>query len=364
MEAADLLISPGTLPHRNLSVWSAELGRRLASLNLGDRSPNAVGRLISLTNEAALVEAHRGDYESAAKICDKQLANLRRHPEVRTFAIARHAVNPWLNLGRLASLAGRASQACETFARFREPTAVVDLNGITVNLSELNARLRAEKGYPDFCAHLYVGNSLRALVRNGAWPALAAFADSCTSIPPPMRPIVDEARVVASMYLGRPEEALEVAKAHRHADRLYTRLTFRIRELECLGRMGRRAESGSWAQLEDGLGEMMTGQERSVGSLALGLYEAKVAVQHDALPAAQRVAARCLATAQLLGDEVFTYAALRLLSSCSAGSDAASYGEMAATIEANSEYQSIRGKRRRRSYDNRELADAAFDALA
>jgi hypothetical protein len=364
MEVAYLLISRGGLPHRNLATWAAELKQRLSDLNLGDRSPAAVSRLINITNEAALIEAHRGNYKPAADICCSQLANLHRHPEAHTFPIARCALNPWLNLGRLASLSGGASDACRMFALFRDSTGIANLAGVALNLSELNARLRTEKGYPDFCTHVYVGNSLRALVRNCAWSDLVAFTESCASVDPSMRPILDEARVVASIYLGSPAEALEVAKAHRNAQRLYVRLTFQLRELECLARLERRAENELWTELEAGVSVIMAERERAVGPLALGLHLAEVALQQNERATARRVAAQCLGGAESLGDELYTHAALRVLSSCSDEPDASSFGEMAERLAAQSGYEAICDGRHHRTLEPPDLADTACEALA
>jgi hypothetical protein len=360
---AYLLISRSGPPRRNLAVWSAQLAKTLSNLDLSDRSPAAVGRLIGTTSEAALVTTHRGDYESAAGICDSQLAYLRRHPASRDFAIARHALNPWLNLGRLASLSGRTSDACNAFAIFRNCQTVVALAGITLNLTELNARLRTEKGYPNFCAHLYVGNSLRALVRSGAWPALVAFTQSCDGVEPPMRPIVDEARIIASIQLGKPAEALEVASAYRNAPKMHVKLTFRVRELEILGRLGQRVERESWSELEEGLGEMMNALS-SAGSLALGLHLAEAALAQGQRATAERLGRRCLDAAQLLADEIYTHSALYLLSRCSAEPGAAKYRGAAATIADTSEYASISSNGYRRAIECPKLVAAACGALA
>jgi hypothetical protein len=233
-----------------------------------------------------------------------------------------------------------------------------------LNLSELNARLRTEKGYPDFCTHVYVGNSLRALVRNCAWSDLVAFTESCASVDPSMRPILDEARVVASIYLGSPAEALEVAKAHRNAQRLYVRLTFQLRELECLARLERRAENELWTELEAGVSVIMAERERAVGPLALGLHLAEVALQQNERATARRVAAQCLGGAESLGDELYTHAALRVLSSCSDEPDASSFGEMAERLAAQSGYEAICDGRHHRTLEPPDLADTACEALA
>jgi hypothetical protein len=269
-----------------------------------------------------------------------------------------------LNLGRLASLSGSAPDACRMFALFRDSSGIVNLAGVALNLHELNARLHVEKGYPDFCTHVYVGNSLRALVRNGAWPALAAFTESCAPVDPSMRPIVDEARVLASIYLGRPAEALEVVKAHRNAHRSYTRQTFRVRELECLGRLGRRTGNELWTELEAGVTAIMAERPGSVGPLALALHVTEVALQRNERATARRVGAQCLAGAESLGDELYTHAALRVLSSCSAEPEASSFSAMAERLAANSEYESMRGDRRRRTLETSDLAATARKALA
>jgi hypothetical protein len=152
-EVAYLLISRGGVPHRNLARWSSEIVQRLARLPRNDRSPPSARRLISITNEAALVEAHRGTYETSAEICERQLACLRDHPDAHDFAIARCAINPWLNLGRLRSLLGHPTDACARFAVFADSTKTVDLAGIALDLGELNIQRRADEGYPNFCLH-------------------------------------------------------------------------------------------------------------------------------------------------------------------------------------------------------------------
>ena len=362
-EVAYLLTSRGSVPHRNLALWSAEIARRLASMQPGDPSPAAVGRLVSITNEAALVEAHRGNYESAAEICDEQLALLRGHPDADRFAIARHAVNPWLNLGRLASLSGRTADACERFAVFRDSTKRAHLAGVTLHLTELNLRLRAEKGYSDFCAHVYVGNSLRALLRNGAWDALTGFVSSCSALVQPLRPIVDEARVLAAVHQGRFADALEIAESYRDAESGHARSAFRIREVECRRALRERVPSASWLEIEAGFEQTMPPQHRSTPALALWLRYAEIALKHGECGAAKRVATRCLSAAESLGDELYTHAALRVLSTCSTEPEANSYKEKSAMLAATSEYASIRGERRS-AWTKCALADAACNALA
>lgn len=362
-EVAYLLTSRGGLPHRNLALWSAEIARRLASMQTGDPSPTTVGRLVSITNDAALVEAHRGNYESAAEICGEQLALLRGHRDADRFAIARYAVNPWLNLGRLASLCGRTADACERFAVFRDSTKFAHLAGVKLHLSELNLRLRAEKGYPDFCAHVYVGNSLRALLRNGAWDSLAGFVSSCSVLVPPLRPIVDEARVLAALHQGRLAEALEIAGSYRDAESRHARSAFRIREVECRAALRERVPSESWLAIEAGFEQTTPPRHLSTAALALWLRYAEIALEHGERGAAERVATRCLSAAESLGDELYTHEALRLLSTCSTEPNTSSYKERSAMLAATSEYASIRGDRRSVS-TKRALADAACNALA
>lgn len=347
-----LLAYPGT-PRHDIDDWANQLRRALDARAAWPRdSVEHLARVIGSTNAIALLEAHRGDLAAATRICDAQLRLVVRHPRSAELAVARHAVNPWLNLGRLASLRGDVAEALGRFAVFHPRTGPrLRVGELTLGRRALNELLQNEIAFPDFAARLWVVESLRTLVRARDGAALRAFvADPAArraahSAGAGVEAILAEAGVARAMMEGDFDTAGRDAEALAQRAGGIPQLVFALRTIESRSACGRRGGAGTTRRLARArpvLQALLDTQSPPLVATALALHAAQIAAAAGRPRVAWHLADEALQAAARQRDQVLRHAALALLATLP-GAGAARAQAALLQLRASTGYHLIRG---------------------
>lgn len=224
-----------------LDVWAAEILSILESA-----SDDPIGQTTFCANNASLVLAYAGDRDRSKAICEAQLAWVARLGESAPDRYV-HAVQPWVNLGRLALLAGATDRAIEHF-RATDP-----------RLGHSGAQRFGSLAVPDGAweregvgfaerVSLHAVDVLRAMLQTaGTDPASVVafatrFAADLAAHPTPgpraaaAADVLAEGHVVGLLLGGDADRAALLALAHaREREALSaSRLAFDVRQVECL----------------------------------------------------------------------------------------------------------------------------------
>jgi hypothetical protein len=185
-----------------------------------------VGELGFVGNNAGLIAAHRGELPTAWRITERQVwwqgRLSRRSGDV---GVAAHAVQPWVNLGRLEALSGRCDQALARFAVLSTYNVAdrLEIGCMQVGASGWMAVSRSRQKFLDFLDAVYVIDSLKAMLLNRRYDLVRPFAER-VGTESGLRWSCEEACVVAETRTGdfagavaRAEEAARQASGWRRA---------------------------------------------------------------------------------------------------------------------------------------------------
>lgn len=366
-----LLLAHTETARRELDDWATQLLRALAERRRWPvHSAPYAERLIGSTNAAALLEAHRGDLAAAESICLRQLAFLARHPQRSTLDIARHAVNPWLNLGRVASLRGDHARALAQFAAFGPAAgARIGLAGVVLRRRALNEQLRNELGIRDFAGQVYVVNSLRALVRAGRAQPLRAFCEGLAESRlvrdgSSEQLVLAESGIVAAQMAGEREAAQALALGWRDRTRGLARWVFTARAIEMEPPAGPRTQAAAGALLREAKAQVLPGLaagDVGLPTIATAVHLGKLARALGRIGVARDLARAAYGAALNAHDVLLQSASLSLRIQLDAGDRGVA--RALAALKAGSGYVAVRGAPAGRSEAMSVLHEATFSAL-
>jgi hypothetical protein len=332
-----------------LGPWAAALRRQLRRCLEQSRTTAAVSDEVgSAGNNAALIAAHRGAGALARRLCERQLCwQARLSRRSRNPGLATGCVQPWVNLARLDSLAGKWESA---FARL-SALQVCGTHGV-LSLRPLQPdgigclQVRAEGGFAQSLETVYVIDSLRVLLQNGRCGEVVEFAarmatEPCTHL----QLWADEALVVSACQRGDVESADQAAQAALARPQTvgWSRAVFRLRRAEvlaCAGETQRAAEIlESMAGVMDRLSEPVLRNLQTLYvlmPLASACWAAGLEGQAGSLARAVYHGAKAAA------DEAFQIDALRLLVAAAPAEEREASREALERLETATEYQRYR----------------------
>ena len=238
------LLSLGDRPVlRDLARW--------CDLLLSDlRAPASTGDLMVVStalNQYALIEALRGHGERAEAACHAQIRwVVRTAGAMGDRRLLAHAMQPWVNLGRLHRRAGAHERACRHFAL---------IDGWRDGCDSLPAEWEAGDGLQDALAGdpvlvetlwaIAIVDTFKALVGHDPAAALAHLERQRQGAPARFRFLIDEATLIALECAGQRDEALAVPLA-AEAD-AQGALAMLIQRTALLVMMGRHDEATALA---------------------------------------------------------------------------------------------------------------------
>ena len=242
-----LLLPTDQIARKPLRAWSRDLASRLA--RGGAEAESAGGVVAACANNAALILAHAGDTGAARALCMQHIAWGQERAAAGDAEALTWTVQPWVNLGRLGTLAqGDVDEALErfaaplAFARRRPGPSAPPLHTAVHRMLERDGAKAL-----DLFALVYVVDSTRALLSSGRYEDVLAFRLPPDASGSGARHRLAEARIVALTYLSRHGEAEAEARACISETASWSKLVFYLRWAEILASSGRLADAGAVA---------------------------------------------------------------------------------------------------------------------
>jgi hypothetical protein len=308
-----LLVPLDRAPRRPVDAWTRDLHGRLLRTRSGERRVlDYAETLAGIGNNAGLIAAFQGERDRARMLCERQMAwQHRMGRRARAPEVERHAVQPWINLGRLDALDGDWEGA---LARFAKLVARGGNARLCLDLMQISRQGEAASGFGTLLYYVYVVDSLKALLLNRRWAEVLDFAQRCERRDETAAAALDEAQVVAWCRLGEPARAAGVANRARALQRAWGKVLFRLRAGEataCAGRVDAAgAELESLANVLERLGPRAMAHSDTM-PLVLRVAQACAAAGRE--DPAVALARRVVAGAEAAEDETIQIEALRVV---------------------------------------------------
>jgi hypothetical protein len=267
-------------------------------------------------NNAALLAAHRGAPALARTLCERQIAwELRFSARAGDSDLAAHAVQPWVNLGRLDVLAGCWEKAVDRFRQLREGFAkgFIEVGGTAIGCTGWASHEMGGE-FASFVHYVFVVDTLRAYLLSNRYREAMDFADVQRN-DPHLALVVEEAHVAALHGSGRVDEACGRAAAAGRNARGWDRVAFRIRTAETLAGVGDAAGAESvLSRLADLVLGLSPEKHAEFQTLVVTSRIATACCELGRTTEAAAVARAVYFGARRASDEVFEIEALRVLS--------------------------------------------------
>lgn len=323
-----LLVPLDRMPRRPVDTWTRDLQARLRQIRRGERRLLHYAETLSgIGNNAGLIAASQGERGSARMLCERQMAwQHRMGRRARAPEVERHAVQPWINLGRLDALDGDWEQAVTRFAR------LVARGGdarLCLGLMQISRRGESVSAFGTLLYYVYVVDSLKALLLNGRWAEVLDFARRCERRDETVSAALDEAQVVALCRLGEPDQAAGVARRALALQRAWGKVLFRLRGAEAAACAGRLDAAG--AALELLAGPLQRLEPRAMAhpdTMPLVLRVAQACAATGRAGAAAALANRVVKGAEAAEDETIWIEALRIVAGAAGEVDASLLGRL------------------------------------
>ncbi|MEU1377389.1 hypothetical protein ABZ442_27595 [Streptomyces triculaminicus] len=222
--SATSLVSGEFLRHHDrllrpaLDVWADELHRELDELKPGTAAePAQLDAVSSCMNKASFVIASTGNLDQALRLCRLQLEWVdRRARDIGEAWVLSHAVQPWVNIGRLHALRGDRRRALEHFrlavALSRGRTA--ELGPCRMTAEAWSAVVEAAPELPDILWNVYTLETIKGCMRaDRDEDALGLIASLRRAVPAHSHGFIAEGEILVLLRQGNAKEA--VARADR-----------------------------------------------------------------------------------------------------------------------------------------------------
>lgn len=347
--AGTLLLPQDRIAREPLSCWASRLMAELEQERRAEwlaREHAAV--LGGIGNNAALIAAHQGHSDTARAICEAQLGcQLRWAGKTGDAAISGHAMQPWINLGRLDAIAGEWEAALARFAAFAGARAGAPLRLGAVQTDGVAWQVIGDTPaeFAEFTERVRIVESLKALLGNRRWAEVLAFAEE---VPPELgvgtARLVREARIVALAQAGRHMEAEASARDGLRDSAGWEQLVFQLRLAEVIAMAGSPARAagllGPVLRAGLDLPAATCGRLQPLYVLTRAAVAACEVGMHDE---AVRLARRLLEGARSAGDEIFELGCLRLLAAAARADERPGWKEALGRLRSGTEYVRERG---------------------
>jgi tetratricopeptide (TPR) repeat protein len=236
-----------------LDVWAAELLTRWKGLDTTPSAgPGDLESASSCLNKGSFVVASAGQLDRALRMCAHQLAWVARlHRSGAEDGVLAHAVQPWINMGRLYALRGERKRAerhfglAEQYARGESAT----LGPCPLPAEAWAPIVDAVPEMPRILWNTYALEKTKAALWNAAGPAPEAEGDTLPriarlrrTVPPDCRSFLTEGEIIALLQQGDAEQALaRLSGADPHSP--YDESAFALHATTALLHLGRTSEA-------------------------------------------------------------------------------------------------------------------------
>jgi hypothetical protein len=349
MIAGTLLLPQDRIAREPLSCWASRLTADLGRERRAEWPPREQAAVLGgIANNAALIAAHHGYPARARAICEAQVrCHLRRAVDTGDAAISGHALQPWINLGRLDAIAGEWEVALARFASLAGARAGAPIRLGTVQTDGVGWQVIGDtpNQFAEFVERVRIVESLKALLANRRWAEVLAFAEE---IPPELGTgtarLVREARIVALVQAGWHVEAEESARDGLRDSAGWEQMVFQLRLAEVIAMAGSIARAAGLLRpvLRAGLGlpaatcgmlqPLYVLTRAAAAAHEVGMYEE-----------AACLARRLLEGARFARDEIFELGCLRLLAAAARANERPGWKEALDRLRSETEYVRERG---------------------
>jgi hypothetical protein len=343
-----LLLPQDRIPRESLGDWAARLAKEIEASRVATRQARRyAGSIAGLANNAALVATYEGGRREAWELCERQVTwQGRMSRRAKDPSIAAHGIQPWVNLGRLETMAGNWKAALARFDAL--PSFRLDgwitFGCIRLTRDQWDAVANSRETLERTLDATYVVDSFKTLLINRRWEETLAFAARFGEDGDRFfLHRADEAVVVASARLGDLDRARHVATEAARRAGGWPRAVFRLRLAEVLGTSGDL--EGAREVLRPIAAVMaQVSPERKHDSaflyplLRLTTACAETGLVHEAAALAKDV----LAGARTTADEVFAIESLRVLAVHAPVDERGAFREELDRLEETTEYEKYR----------------------
>jgi hypothetical protein len=345
---ATLLLPQDRIARAPLGAWAGRLHSHLVRCRTAlRRSRDLAGEIAGIANNAALIAAHAGDWARAWALCEGQIHwQLRLSRRSRDVAIAAHALQPWVNLGRLQAVEGDWQSALARFAQLEEYRLDrgIALDCARIAPSGWRVISSSPERFENLLRNIQVTDSLKALLLNGEWGQVPVFASRMAMACTPGRArYIAEASIVAASRRGEHQLARDTAVTAVSMGRGWHRLVFRLRLAEVAACSSERTDAVDVLRFLAGLILKLSPEAKQLlQNLYVILRNAtacrEVGLQDEAVLLAREVHAG----GRAVGDEVFELEALHILAEAAPAPERENWRRELARLEETTSYSRYR----------------------
>ena len=339
------LLLPGErIPRLPLERWASRLATDLDQTRKTARRIRVLAREVAvLANNTALVATVQGQRGVARQQCEQQVNwHHRLGRRSRDPGLCGHAVQPWVNIGRLESLSGDWRASLNRFAHLNayRTTDELRLGKVRIGRTGWEAVAASRTEFQQMLDAINVIDSLKTLLTNGRFEDVLTFTSRLgTQFGEILLRRSDEAMIVARCRLGDFEGACDLATAAAKQVRGWERAVFGVRLGEVLACAGdhRRAASllGSVSATVACVSPEKKGELQSLYMLLrlctvcgeIGLDDHMLALARDIYNGASKA-----------DDEVFQIESLRILAEHTPASERERWREELDRLEETTDY--------------------------
>jgi hypothetical protein len=236
----------------DLSAWASQLHRELDKLNAKHvTKPDQFSGVSSCMNKASFVVSAAGYLERALDLCQYQLAWVaQRHKACSDVEILRHAIQPWVNIGRLCIIQGSQEKALPHFTLAENISSLKPVAAGPCFLSsdfwstiqhDTSSQIR------DALWNVYALETVKSYLRGDDFSGLKSAVSRLRHIVPDQsRGFITEGEVLGLLHQGDAEQAV-IRAVNADATSAYDESAFKLHQTTGLVMLGRIGEAMSGA---------------------------------------------------------------------------------------------------------------------
>jgi len=225
-----------------LDTWALELHQELDGLNMASATdPSQLDAVSACMNKASFVVASTGHLASAMHMCECQLTWVaRRSLACSDAGILSHAIQPWINIGRLHALRGDRESASPHFRlaeQFSHQEPAV-LGPCHLPADAWQAIIKAAPEMPHVMWNVYALETIKGCLKSGdSARALVTISYLRHTVPARWHGFINEGEVLGLLHHGKAEQAVAQAVCADPGS-AYDEAAFRLHEITGLIMLG------------------------------------------------------------------------------------------------------------------------------
>ncbi|MFF9022431.1 hypothetical protein [Streptomyces eurythermus] len=246
LASREFLLHHDRLLRPELCEWARRLNRELDGLNAAQAAqPEEFSNISSCMNKASFVLASAGHLEMSLRMCQSQLGWVaQRFEACSDLRILGHAIQPWINIGRLYAIRGNLQGA---LPYFRLAAHLAEPKSATLGPCYLSAEawmvIRRDSSLPGVLWNVYTYETLKGYLKIQDFPGVkAAILEMRRVVPAEFHGFIAEGEILGLLHQGNAEEAVRRA-ARAVAASAFDEAAYGLHEVTGLIMLGRTKEA-------------------------------------------------------------------------------------------------------------------------